>query len=99
VITTVARIPISNSLSDSADNLVQTQGATPLRYIPLTCFCFLVPLTVFPGDPPLGYPADSADRPKGDPHTAVQEVLFLGDGGGDLGLEFHQAPEPAQGVA
>jgi len=99
VITTVARIPISNSLSDSADNLVPDLGCNPLRYIPLTCFCFLVPLTVLAGDPPLGYPADSADRPERDPHTAVQEVLFLGDGGGDLGLEFHQAPEPAQGVA
>src|SRR5215831_3145530 len=74
-------------------------GALPLRYIPLTRFCFLVALTVLAGDPPLGYPTNSADRPERDPHPVVKEVLFLGDGGGDLGLEFHQAPEPAQGVA
>ena len=74
-------------------------GALTLTLHPVNLFLFLSALAILAGDPPLGYPTDSADRPERDPHTAVQEVLFLGDGRGDLGLEFHQAPEPAQCVA
>jgi hypothetical protein len=48
-----------------------------------------VPLVIFTAEPPLGCPADTADRPERDPSTAVEEVLFLGDSGGDLGLELN----------
>jgi hypothetical protein len=48
-----------------------------------------VPLAVLAGDPPLGDPAYAADRPERDLHAAVKEVLFLGDSGGDLGLELN----------
>jgi len=48
-----------------------------------------VALAVLAGDAPLGYPAYAADRPERDPHAAVKEVFFLGNGGGDLGLELN----------
>ena len=35
-----------------------------------------------------GSVAYAADRPERDAHAAVKEALFLGDGGGDLGLEL-----------
>jgi hypothetical protein len=48
-----------------------------------------VPLTVLVGNPPLGYPTDTADRPEKDLYGAVQEVLFVRDGGGDLRLKVN----------